>query len=416
MISMRTARAVSVCCLLLAAAMVPVSNGASAPAGLDSSTASAAPIVVGDLAQSSPGKTERPALAKRTSAKRRKPAVSFSGNVDLQFIYDDNILRMSQGMIDNFRRGIDPLKFDINTYDDLIVSPRFGGTIGRALIGSRETTLRLLYIRWQYGRNAIKNNESYTIRLRQPIFDKDFIEASYSYSPGSYVKQLSDRPPFAPRSSTALVWLPFKSRRNAFVLGYSRRVTSRLTGRLDAGRVLRFYNRPFLENDNREWNASGNLSFVVSKAVRAAGTYTFSDAKARALDTVGETVASSDDSDGSYERDLYQMDLSWSPRRFPGRISSFGLMGQYQEYYFTSKKPYYDDPLHTGRKDQVYAIEITSDTKPVYGPVKLTAGWRFSQRKSSLPASVQAEDAEEKAYKDNRFWIGASYPFSGTPW
>ncbi len=99
-----------------------------------------------------------------------------------------------------------------------------------------------------------------------------------------------------------------------------------------------------------------------------------------------------------------------------GRISSFGLMGQYQEYYFTSKKPYYDDPLHTGRKDRVYAIEITSDTKPVYGPVKLTAGWRFSQRKSSLPASVQAEDAEEKAYKDNRFWIGASYPFSGTPW
>ncbi len=168
MISMRTARAVSVCCLLLAAAMVPVSKGAFVPAGPDSSTAAANPIGAGDLAQSSLRKPERPATAKKAGAKRRKPAVSFSGNLDLQFIYDDNILRMSQGMIDNFRRGIDPQKFDIHTYDDLIVSPRFGGTIGRALIGSREMTLRFLYIRWQYGRNAIKNNESYTVRIRQP--------------------------------------------------------------------------------------------------------------------------------------------------------------------------------------------------------------------------------------------------------
>jgi hypothetical protein len=86
-------------------------------------------------------------------------------------------------------------------------------------------------------------------------------------------------------------------------------------------------------------------------------------------------------------------------------------MGQHQRYYFTSKKPYYDDPLHTGRRDRVYVVEVTGDSKPVYGPMKLVAGWRFSQRKSSLPASVQAEDAEEKAYKDNRVWIGASYPF-----
>lgn len=393
MVSMRSARTALCCCLILATV-----------------------IATDALAQSSAPARERPTGSKRASAKRSKPLFSVAGNLDLQFIYDNNIIRLSDGSIDLFESGTEPYRYDIETKDDLIVSPRFGLTLGRKLLTTRETTLRFGYIRWQYGRNGIKNNESYTIRLRQPTVGRDFLELSYSYAPGSYVKQLSDRAPFDPRSSTPLVWLPFKGKRNAFLLGYSRRVSDRITARVDGGRVMRFYNRPFLENDNWEWNASGNLAVSISKAFKVAGTYTYSDANARALDAVGETIATSDDSDGSYERDLYEAELTWSPGRLIKKVASFGLMGQYQEYYFTSEKPYYDDPLHTGRKDRVYAVELTTDTKPVYGPVKLVAGWRFSQRKSSLPASVQAEDAEEKAYKDHRFWLGASYPFSGLPW
>lgn len=393
MVSARTARTAWWCCLLLIA------------------------VIAADALAQIPARTgERPARSKRASARRSKPLCSVAGSLDLQFIYDDNILRLSDGSIDGFTNGIEPYRYDIETTDDLIVSPRLSVTLGRKLLTTRETTLRFGYIRWQYGRNGIKNNESYSLRLRQPAVGRDFVEMSYSYAPGSYVKQLSDRAPFDPRSSTPLVWLPFKGKRNAFLLGYSRRVSDGITARLDGGRVLRFYNRPFLENDNWEWNVSGNLAVSISKAFKVAGTYTYSDANARALDAVGETIATSDDSDGSYERDLYEAELTWSPGRRLKRIASAGLMGQYQEYFFTSDKPYYDDPLHTGRKDRVYVIELTTDTKPIYGPVKLIAGWRFSQRKSSLPASVQAEDAEEKAYKDQRFWLGASYPISGVPW
>ena len=240
--------------------------------------------------------------------------------------------------------------------DDLIVSPRLSVTLGKKLLTSRETTLRFGYIRWQYGRNGIKNNESYSLRLRQPTIGSDFVELSYTYAPGSYVKQLSDRPPFDPRSSTPLVWLPFKGKRNAFLLGYSRRVSDRITARLDGGRVMRFYNRPFLENDNWEWNASGSVTVSISKAFGLAGTYTYSDANARALDAVGETIATSDDSDGSYERDLYETELTWSPGRMLKKITSFGLMGQYQEYYFTS-----DDAVL--RRSSAYGTEGPASTR-----------------------------------------------------
>jgi hypothetical protein len=369
--------------------------------------------------QSPAGSQTTPTPATKTKkakkAAPKKPAVSLIGNFDLQFIYDDNILRLSDGMIFKFRKGIEPQKFAIETYDDLIVSPRFGVTLGKKLLGTRETTLRLGYIRWQYSRNDIKNNESFNIRLRQPTVGRDFVEFSYTYAPISYVKQLSDREPYEPRSTTPLVWMPFEVRRNVFILGYSRRISDRVTARLDAGRVMRFYNRPFLENDNWEWNGSGNLQVSATKSLRFAGTYGYSNATARALDTVEETRETSDDSDGSYERDLYEIGTTWTPGKLLWKVATVGIVAQYQEYYFTSNKPYYDDPLHTGRKDKVYAMEATGDSKPVYKSVRLVAGWRFSRRKSSLPASVQAEDAEEKDYTDHRFWLGASYIFQRKP-
>ncbi len=351
------------------------------------------------------------AVKKRRAAERpSRPPLSVSGSFGLQAIYDDNFLRMSDGTILDFRRNANPAKFHIETYDDLILSPRLSLTVGRRLIGSRETTLRFGYIRWQYARNGIKNNESYTIRVRQPTQGRNFLEASYNYAPFGYIRHLSDRAPFVPRS-TPLEWIPFKITRNAFTLGYSHRISERITARVDGGRTLRFYNRPFMENDNREWNATGTASLAVSRTLKATGQYEYARTKTRSLDTAGETYETSDDSDASYERDLYELTLDVNPRNRLWKVRLLEVVGQYQAYYFTSKMPPYEDPLHTGRKDNVYAFEANAETKPVYGPVTLVAGWRYSQRTSSLPATVSAEDAEDKDYKDNRIWVGASYPF-----
>lgn len=353
--------------------------------------------------------------AKGKSGSAKKAFVNFTGSFGMQVIYDDNILRMSDNTIDSFRRNDNPDKFHIETYDDLIFSPRLGLTFAKKLIGSKDTSVRFGYIRWQYYENAIKHNESWNVRFRQGTRGRDFFEASFTYAPPSYIKHLSDRPPYTPKT-VPLVWLPFKIRRSAILAGYSMRVTDKLTARADVGRTWRFFNRPFLENDNWEWNGAGLLSYALTKSVKISGEYTYSDAETRSYDSTTESFDVSDDSDGSYERDMYQLSLDLSPKSWTGlwlvrQLSGVSFMGQLQKYYFTSDRPYFEDQLHVGRADDVRAFEIGVDTKPVYGPVSLTAGYRYSRRTTSLPASISAEDAEDKAYTDNRVWVGMSYPF-----
>ncbi len=359
--------------------------------------------------------------AKTAAAKKKAPAesgaasrpISFSGSAGLQSIYDDNILRSSSSTILEFRQGISPEKFKIETYDDMILSPRIGLTFGRRLLGSRETTLRVGYIRFQYMRNPVKNNETWTLRLRQPTMGRDYIELNYSYSPFAYIRQLSDRAPFDPASSP-LIYTEFRSTRTAFGLGYSKRVNDRVTARMDAGRVMRFYNQRFMENDNWEWNGAGQATVTLSGAFKVAGQYQYSNVTARAIDTVGEVRPSSLVGDASYERDLYEASLDWT---VGGRLpfaDGVNLTGQYQGYYYTSKLKPWDDPFHVGRKDSVYALQISTTTVPVYGGSTLELGYRFSQRTSTAAHTVNLEKAdigEEKDYKDGRIWIGVNYPF-----
>ena len=343
-------------------------------------------------------------------ARKNSPRTTLSGTFELQVIYDDNILRSSDGTLLEFRTHSSPYKFRIKKYDDLIVSPKLSFSMARKLIGDRSTSVRFGLTRWQYAENPIKNNDSWSVRLRQQTYPRDFIEASYTYAPSAYIRQLSDRPPYTPRT-VPIAWIPFKSARNAFLLGYSRRVSDRITARLDLGRTIRFYNRPFLENDNWEWNATGNASYTLIPAVKLNGRYAYSTVRARARDSVDETKDVSDDGDPSYERDLYEFELDLYPKRRLWKVTTIALVGQYQAYYFTSKRAPWEDDLHVGRKDEVSMFEGGIDTAPLFGPVAISVGYRYTQRVSSLPANKGADAADEKDYKDNRAWVSATYPF-----
>jgi hypothetical protein len=343
----------------------------------------------------------------------RQPRLRVSGSVDLQAIYDDNIFRFSPENILEFRRGVEPAKYKLDTYDDLILSPRIEVSFDRAVIGGQAANLRIRYTRWQYMSNPAKTNDSWMIRVRQPLPRRSFVEIGYTYAPIAYVRELSDRPPFAPRTTTPLAWVPFKSIRHASLLALQSRVSDRVTVRIEGGRVLRYYNRPFLENDNSEWNASLTGWFDATRSVRLRGLYAYGDTRARAVDTVGETVETTDDGDPSYKRDMYQLGLRFAPRGGIWKVSQCELGLQYQEYYFTSGLPYYLDPIHTGRKDEVRVAEITLGTSPVWREATLELGYRFTKRSSSSSASaIGAESIEEdKNYVDNRTWLGVSYPF-----
>jgi hypothetical protein len=358
-----------------------------------------------------PSPAKRKAPAPKAGRGRRLGPFTVTGSFEFQAIYDDNIFRYSPTNIDRFRRGdYKPGEFDLDTYDDLILSPRLNLNFAFPLLGRQVSSLRFSYTRWQYLSNPDKSNEAWAARWRQPTIGNDFAEFGYTFAPLSLIRPLGDRAPFTePYSSAAYSYYPFKMVRNTFLMAYQRRMSDRLTVRAEGGRVLRFYNQRFIENDNWEWNGALNTTFAFTPVWRVSGRYAYGHVKARALDSVGETRENSDDGDPSYKRDLYQLTLGFAPKRMIWRFNLWELTGQYQAYYYTSEQPYWVDPTHVGRKDEVFVVESTLGTGRIWGPMTGEIGYRFTKRQSSSGAAADLE--EDKNYHNQRFWVGTSYPF-----
>ncbi|MBD3336653.1 MAG: hypothetical protein GF355_14165 [Candidatus Eisenbacteria bacterium] len=346
--------------------------------------------------------------AKKSGKSKGHAPITFRGKLDVEIIYDDNIVRYSNDYLDDFRHGRYPYKFAVETYDDLILSPTIDFEWRKAIITNRQTRLRFRYTRWEYTTNRIKNNEAYSIRLYQPTWGRDHWDFGFYVAPLSYIRQLPDHPPFTPSSHDQ--WVPFKYTYNSLYTKYHRRLNSDFRIDLRLGRTIRYYNRPLMENDNWEWNYGARLYWYMSRKWRLTLEYRYSDVEARGADSVGESRGTSDDSDPSYERDSFELDLRYRPPK--GQlwiVDEMILWMGYMAYYFTSDKVLYRDPYHVGRLDEFYRAELEFDTEKIYGPINLYGGYRYTERTTSAP--WKGDIAEDKDYVSNRFWIGVHYPF-----
>ena len=350
------------------------------------------------------------APAKKPSKKKR-PAVVVSGAVALQVIYDDNIIHYSDDDLEQFATEPNLGKFAVHSADDVIVRPRLDLTLASRELTGKTLSLRLRYSSWRYRDNGIKNNESYALLLKHPGFGRDNFQLTLYHAPMSYLRNFLDRPPLSPRSDPSQ-YTAFSFASNTGSLAYWKRWSNTVDAKLELARSARYYNRPFMENDNWEWRLGGYVSWKFHRRLTARVEYFYSDVRARAADTVGEEAQSSDDGDASYERDSYELTLSFAPKGGLFKMSSVSVGGQYQAYYFTSTKPYFEDPYHVGRKDQVYRMEITALSVKILGPARLETGYRFTERTSSAAFdSGNASIGEDKDYTDNRFWLGTEYSF-----
>lgn len=347
--------------------------------------------------------------------KKKKPAVTYSGKFALRFVYDDNIIHYSDEDLYVFANEPTYGKFAIDQAGDWIIRPRieFKAASGRGWGGEKmEGLVRLSS--WRYASGSVKNNESIQILLKHGAWGVSNFQFSFYHAPEAYIRNFNQRPPFMPRSTTDMVQTPFNYTSTSVDLAYWRKWTKRLSGKLLVKRSWRYFNREFMTNDNWEWRLGGYLAWKTYAWLTITGEYLYSDVPARGANEVGETLENSNDGDPSYERDSYKVTFGFRlPKKNRIRISSVSVKAQYQEFYFTSEMPAHEDPLHTGRKDKVYRLELTGATPALFGPASLEGGYRYTERTSSAAADI-AEDSgigEEKDYTDNRFWIGVEYPF-----
>ncbi len=348
----------------------------------------------------------------KKSKKKPPPPVQFSGAFALRVVYDDNIIHYSEEDLDEFETGPTPGKYSITTAGDWIVRPRLDLTLkSRALTGKKLEFLAR-FSSWRYVENGVKNNESVYLRLKHPGFGKDNFQLAFYHAPEAYLRNFRDREAFMPRS-TPLAYTNFSYTSTSLGLAYWKKITSKVSGKLELKRGWRYYNRPFMENDNWEWRIGGYLEWRFVKPLKIRGEYLYSNDEARGADAVGEDASNSNDGDGSYERDSFKLALTWYVPKSPLRLKQVAVSSQYQAYYFTSERPPDEDQYHVGRKDEMYRYEVTGSTRKVWKSASLEGGYRYTIRDSSAPFETGDGEGidEDKDYTDNRFWVGVNYPF-----
>ncbi len=352
----------------------------------------------------------------RPTQRRQRNPWRLTGNVGMEFIYDDNIFRFSDENIGRFRRGEDRDRYKMKTYDDFIISPSITLDLRRRLIWGKDSNFWMKYMRYEYATNPIKTNQSLLLRARQYAWGRDFAEVAFSYSPNGYIREMFDRPPFTSRV-TPMQFTPFTITRSSLRFSYWKRINPSLLIRGDLQRVWRFYNREFIENDNWEWAYSGIAFITLKNTWRIRAQYTYSDVDGRIGDTVGDTLddpANVRGGDNSYDRDYYSLDFSYRPRGgFLRVLRDATVGGRHMKFFFTSKLPPHIDAWHTGRLDRISVFVFSLDTRPLFGPVTAEIGYRFTRRSSTAAYTELGADSidEDKDYTNNRTWLGFTYRF-----
>ncbi len=378
---------------------------------------------------------------KRIAEKANRPVWKFASNSRMDVIYDDNISRISDDTIETLESGTRPEKFAIEKVDDMIIGLTVQCEASRPLLLNQKTRFRVRYKRWDYAVNSIKGNQEINLRVRQNTTRYNYFESTYTYAPNGYIKELADRPPFT-SMTVDREYLHFKSTRNAFALGYVHRVKKWWIMKVFGGRTLRFYNRPFLENDLWEWNGKVETDLKYGRFTTNL-RYAYAYDEARGYDEVGETLENSNnDGDGSYEKDSYRIKLSYRPRKAPYRpgevvsgmdsalaplrklgswidqglikvkTNSVYIHFKYDRQFYTSERPLDVDPLHVGRLDISNQVQFVWTSKAVWNKVKLESGVRYTVRTADSPAGNIGEDdpSDEKDYTGTRYWFAFSRP------
>lgn len=336
---------------------------------------------------------------------REKSPWKTSATVGLETIYDDNFLRYSDDYLDQFYSGAYPYKFQIERKDSHILAPSISVYAQRKFWDAGNTRFSFKFKTWQYVQGSIKSNMSFDYSVRQFFSGGKSLEFGYAYAPEQYIRELSDRSPLVPPSDP-LVWEEFRYTRNVFDLTWRQPLHKDLDLRLAGTRSLRYYNQPFMENDIKDLGLRATLVWDAHRDWRLTFDYGYTDAPARGADEVGETIENSNDSDPSFNRDLYQVDATWSPRWAEPFFEKVGLRGQYQVYWFTSAKELLDDPYHVGRIDRMKMIQLTFD-RTLPGDVDMEIGVRYTVRTVESP--WEGDIAEDKDFNQRRYWIGLTY-------
>lgn len=349
---------------------------------------------------------------------KKKSGWDIRKSAGLGITYDDNIVHYSEDLIDEYVGGavgawyiseseepeLEYGKYRLRSYDDIILSPDISLEARRTFWSLGQTRFKANFSYSRYLYNPIKDVKSLKLTIRQVLPGSgQSLEFSYAFTPEKYIRELTDRPPYA-AGDDPRPWVGFRFASNDWTLVYRHRLHKKLNFKLHLETGLRYYNLPFIEQDLADYEAIGTLYWDPVKSWRLTAIYGAARGWTRRTDTVEEEALTSDDNDNSYTQDRYRVDLTWKPKKF--FFESINLRYQLRLMYFTSPKLLWDDPFHVGRKDIYHSYRITFGRDLTK---KIGASYSVDYSQRILKSPFTGDISEGMDYDNLRFWIDLTY-------
>ncbi|MBD3168649.1 MAG: hypothetical protein GF307_04145 [candidate division Zixibacteria bacterium] len=124
--------------------------------------------------------------------KRRKPRIKLELNARMDITYDDNVVNYSDSDLDLYDSGGKDQKFEIESKDDIILTPRANFTMIRNRQGGLKCYLDGLIIFHFYSQNDIKNYQYYRLRFTREISRQLEAYVQVAYIPDYYYRNQWD--------------------------------------------------------------------------------------------------------------------------------------------------------------------------------------------------------------------------------
>ena len=337
----------------------------------------------------------------------------------LGFTYEDNVFQMSDAFRQEYLTRLywNEEKFkEIERLDDLILAPALDLTAQRKFFAQGATRFSLRYSREQYAINTALDNHEFRLVARQS-FGRNSLEVYYAYSPSKYLRQLNDRPPLV-SGTTPVVSEQFRLERNRIVSTWRHRLHKKLNASVAVTKKLYYYNKPHLENDLNTLGVDLNALWTIARPWRLSLSYGYEDARARAIDVVGETLETSPASDGTYKENSYNAELRWVPRQAALKrwVAELRARAQYSVAYYSAKgtQTISDDTYHVGRQDNSYTYQLKG-SRPLpsvfrdFGlPKGVSLDYGFGYAERDVDSPWWGDIKEDKNYISRTYWIGFS--------
>lgn len=323
----------------------------------------------------------------------------------LGFTYDDNVFRYAETDIDKFVNNIEPYRYPIETYDDLVTTVEMHAKIRSKFLMNRSTTFNLKVKGNLYYQNSVKDYASFSLSMWHRIGKEGHLLAKYLFLPRYFIRYYPDLDVSTPYPYPYFTDCSFTKHLIAVSGGY-RFFTMADIG-LSYVRELNDYNSAFNEYDTGMNKFGVSAGFNYRDFLYPTLKYSYTVADAEAVDEPGETKQMSDDSDISHDEDKFRLSIDFDfTQSKPFRIETDLV---YARRVYTTDKPVLVDPTHAGREDTKLGFQLAILFIPTER-ITFTLGYAFEQRSvSSLYDINQIEDIKDYTRNQYSASIGFSY-------